>query len=153
MAIYDFFVSRNGSVSNTATYVGHKGRLFYDSTNGVIKLSDGVTPGGYPLALESAVTGDAQAAFDKANVAYDTANSAYAAANNVAPQIQPAFDTANAAFAAANTNPLTQNFPTFPLGLITDAVNSPFGEHIAGIIYDMKVIPDGNIRIVDAGTI
>lgn len=61
MAIYDFFVSRNGSVSNTATYVGHKGRLFYDSTNGVIKLSDGVTPGGvfipYNIATETTVGG------------------------------------------------------------------------------------------------
>jgi len=49
MAIYDFFVSRNNAVANTAAYVGHVGRLFYDSTNGVVKLSDGVTPGGTPI--------------------------------------------------------------------------------------------------------
>ncbi len=49
MAIYDFFVSRNGAVSNTASYIGHAGRLFYDSNNGVVKLSDGVTPGGTPI--------------------------------------------------------------------------------------------------------
>ena len=144
---------RRGTTAQTAVFTGASAEITVDTIKNTVVVHDGVTPGGYPLALESAVTGDAQAAFDKANVAYDTANSAYAAANNVAPQIQPAFDTANAAFAAANTNPLTQNFPTFPLGLITDAVNSPFGEHIAGIIYDMKVIPDGNIRIVDAGTI
>lgn len=61
MAIYDFFVSRNGSVSNTANYVGHAGRLFYDSSNGVIKLSDGTTPGGlsipYTIATSTVVGG------------------------------------------------------------------------------------------------
>ena len=61
MAIYDFFVSRNGAVSNAANYVGHKGRLFYDNTNGVIKLSDGVTPGGlsipYTIATPTIVGG------------------------------------------------------------------------------------------------
>jgi hypothetical protein len=61
MAIYDFFVSRNGAVSNAANYVGHKGRLFYDNTNGVIKLSDGVTPGGlsipYTIATSTVVGG------------------------------------------------------------------------------------------------
>lgn len=49
MAIYDFFVSRNSSVSNAAGYIGHTGRLFYDSSNGVVKLSDGSTPGGLPI--------------------------------------------------------------------------------------------------------
>ncbi len=61
MAIYDFFVSRNGAVSNTANYVGHAGRLFYDSSNGVIRLSDGATPGGlsipYTIATETIVGG------------------------------------------------------------------------------------------------
>ena len=32
-----------------AAYVGHAGRLFYNSDNGVVKLSDGVTPGGTPI--------------------------------------------------------------------------------------------------------
>lgn len=49
MAIYDFFVSRNNSAANAAAYIGHVGRLFYDSTNGVVKLSDGTTPGGTPI--------------------------------------------------------------------------------------------------------
>ncbi len=49
MAIYDFFVSRNGAASNAASYIGHAGRLFYDSDNGVVKLSDGTTPGGTPI--------------------------------------------------------------------------------------------------------
>ena len=62
MAIYDFFLSRNGSPSITAdNYVGHVGRLFYDSANGIIKISDGVTPGGlsipYTIASSSVVGG------------------------------------------------------------------------------------------------
>lgn len=56
MAIYDFFVSRNNAVSNTAAYVGHAGRLFYDSDNGVIKLSDGATPGGVFIPYNIATT-------------------------------------------------------------------------------------------------
>lgn len=56
MAIYDFFVSRNGAAVNSASYIGHEGRLFYDSNNGVVKLSDGVTPGGTPIPYTIATT-------------------------------------------------------------------------------------------------
>jgi hypothetical protein len=51
MAIYDFFLSRNGAASTPENYVGHAGRLFYDSTTGVIKISDGVTAGGTPIPI------------------------------------------------------------------------------------------------------
>jgi len=62
MAIYDFFLSRNGAASITAAnYVGHVGRLFYDDTTGVIKLSDGVTAGGlsipYTIATDTVIGG------------------------------------------------------------------------------------------------
>ena len=62
MAIYDFFLSRNNAATTTAeNYVGHVGRLFYDDTTGVIKLSDGVTPGGlsipYTIASNTVVGG------------------------------------------------------------------------------------------------
>jgi len=73
MAIYDFFVSRNNAVSNTAAYIGHLGRLFYDSDNGVIKISDGTTPGGifipYNIATETTIGGIKAGA--GANVASD----------------------------------------------------------------------------------
>jgi hypothetical protein len=95
----------------------------------------------------------AQAGFNQANAAYIQANSAFAAANNVAPQVQPAYDHANAAFEKANTNPLSPYFPTFPLGLVTENMYTALGEHIDGLIYDMRLVPDGNLRIVDAGTI
>lgn len=60
MALYEFFTSRNNS-ANAASFVGQAGRLFYDGSNGVIKLSDGVTPGGtfipYNIATTSTIGG------------------------------------------------------------------------------------------------
>ena len=73
MAIYDFFVSRNGAVANAASYIGHAGRLFYDSDNGVIRLSDGVTPGGtfIPYNIATATTIGGIKAGPGANIAVD----------------------------------------------------------------------------------
>jgi len=51
MAIYDFFLSRNGAPVNRTNYVGNKGRLFYDDDTGEIRLSDGVIPGGLPIPI------------------------------------------------------------------------------------------------------
>jgi hypothetical protein len=56
MAIYDFFLSRNGAPVTQETYVGHEGRLFYDSATGEIRISDGVTPGGNPIPITIATT-------------------------------------------------------------------------------------------------
>lgn len=55
MAVYEFFTSRNNA-ANVATFVGQAGRLFYDGSNGVIKLSDGVTPGGTFIPYNIATT-------------------------------------------------------------------------------------------------
>jgi hypothetical protein len=61
MAIYDLWLSRNGAPVTAANYIGHKGRLFFDDANGVLKLSNGVTPGGlsipYTIASTSTVGG------------------------------------------------------------------------------------------------
>jgi hypothetical protein len=53
--IYEFFTSRN-SLANVATFVGQAGRLFYDGDNGVVKLSDGSTPGGVFIPYNIATT-------------------------------------------------------------------------------------------------
>lgn len=50
MAIYDFFLSRNNSADRN-TYIGHAGRLFYDSDNGELRISDGVTAGGFTIPI------------------------------------------------------------------------------------------------------
>lgn len=55
MAIYEFFTSRNNG-ANVATYVGQAGRLFYDGATGVLKISDGTTPGGVSVQLPVATT-------------------------------------------------------------------------------------------------
>ena len=59
MAIYDFFLSRNGAPVTQATYVGHEGRLFYDSATGEIRISDGTTQGGQPIPITIATTATA----------------------------------------------------------------------------------------------
>ena len=56
MAIYDFFLSRNNAASTPENYVGHVGRLFYDSATGEIRISDGTTPGGLPIPITIATT-------------------------------------------------------------------------------------------------
>lgn len=50
MAVHDFFTSRNNN-ANVHTYIGHTGRMFYDTDTGTLRLSDGVTPGGQPINL------------------------------------------------------------------------------------------------------
>lgn len=56
MAIFDFFLSRNNAASTPLTYVGHKDRLFFNSATGEIRISDGTTPGGFPIPLAVAST-------------------------------------------------------------------------------------------------
>jgi hypothetical protein len=53
--IYEFFTSRN-NLANVATFVGQAGRLFYDGATGVLKISDGITPGGANVQLPVATT-------------------------------------------------------------------------------------------------
>jgi hypothetical protein len=61
MAIYEFFLSRNSAVPVPDEFVGQAGRIFYDDTTGVIKLSDGTTPGGlsipYTIATDTIIGG------------------------------------------------------------------------------------------------
>jgi len=45
------FTSR--SQKSAATYVGNRGQLFYNETNGQLRLSDGVTPGGTAVGISA----------------------------------------------------------------------------------------------------
>jgi hypothetical protein len=45
MAIFDLWLSRNNGPT-LSNYVGHSGRLFFDPVERVLRISDGVTPGG-----------------------------------------------------------------------------------------------------------
>jgi hypothetical protein len=55
MAIFDFFLSRNNAAS-PENYVGAAGRLFYESTTGELKISNGTTPGGLAIPITIATT-------------------------------------------------------------------------------------------------
>lgn len=50
--IHDVFSSRNGSSTVTLnTHIGNRGRIFYDETTGELRMSDGATPGGFPIPI------------------------------------------------------------------------------------------------------
>lgn len=51
---YKIFVDKMGG-SNTSAYIGKLGELFYNPASGSLRISDGSTPGGNPIAIESAV--------------------------------------------------------------------------------------------------
>ena len=57
MSIQKLFTSRaNGTNGNI--YVGERGHMFYNEQTGNLRISDGVTPGGNPIALGSNRIGD-----------------------------------------------------------------------------------------------
>ena len=51
---YKIFVDKMGG-SNTSAYIGKLGEIFYNPASGSLRISDGSTPGGNPIAIESAV--------------------------------------------------------------------------------------------------
>lgn len=78
---------RRGTTAQNQNFTGASGEISIDTSKKTLVVHDGTTPGGHPLAP---------------NTAFDVANAAFASANNVAPQVAPSFDTANAAFGKAN---------------------------------------------------
>jgi hypothetical protein len=55
--VHDVFSSRNNIPTLTIdNHVGNRGRLFYDEETGVIRVSDGVTPGGLSVPITLAST-------------------------------------------------------------------------------------------------
>ena len=50
MAIQQLFTSRIRA-GNFSTYIGEQGRMFYNESNGELRLSDGHTPGGTPISI------------------------------------------------------------------------------------------------------
>jgi hypothetical protein len=51
MATQRIFASRTKVTASD--YIGHKGMLFYDETTGVLRIGDGVTPGGNPIGVNA----------------------------------------------------------------------------------------------------
>lgn len=48
-------ISAKHTVANALTYIGEAGHLFYDPTDGKLRLSDGITPGGQLIYIEGDV--------------------------------------------------------------------------------------------------
>lgn len=90
---------RRGNTAQTAAFTGALAEVTVDTDKKTLVVHDGVTAGGFTLALESAQQ-DALA-FNKANGAYDKANSANIIAQNAFNQVNVAFDVANTKFSAS----------------------------------------------------
>lgn len=88
--------SRVNGVPNVEAYIGESGILFYNYANGVIRISDGITPGGVPIPYNIAsnvtiggikagpgvvISNDGELFIDTANLALSFGN--FTANNNV----------------------------------------------------------------------
>lgn len=76
--IQNFFTSRDNN-ANTVTYVGQKDRLWYNPDTNSIRVSDGSTPGGLPIDLDT----KANATFDIATACSVVTGTLYANAATV----------------------------------------------------------------------
>ena len=88
---------RRGNTAQTSVFTGVIAEVTVDTDKKTIVVHDGVTVGGFPLALEQVASGDASAALGKANSAFDQANLAFNKANSANILAQQAFDAANSA--------------------------------------------------------
>ena len=115
---------RRGTTAQTASFTGASAEVTVDTTQNILVVHDGVTPGGWPTAplayaqaaFATANTGGGSSAnvavlfgiettqntnitnaYTQANTATILAQAAFNSANNVAPQVQPAFNQANTA--------------------------------------------------------
>lgn len=78
--IQNFFTSRDNN-ANTETYVGQKDRLWYNPDKNSIRVSDGVTPGGLVVDLETT----ANATFNKITANSGTINGNLVVVGNISP--------------------------------------------------------------------
>jgi hypothetical protein len=88
---------RRGTTAQNAGFTGANGEISIDISKKTIIVHDGSTPGGFPLAPNTA--------YDKANDAYSLANAAYVYANTIigeSTNLIPVFTQANAAYNLAN---------------------------------------------------
>ena len=81
--IQNFFTSRDNN-ANTETYVGQKDRLWYNPDTNSIRISDGVTPGGLPIDLDTG----ANATFDIATACTVVTGTLYANSGVVYGELQ-----------------------------------------------------------------
>jgi hypothetical protein len=73
---------RRGNTAQTAVFTGALAEVTVDTDKKTVIVHDGVTAGGYALALEQGSSAQAQAAYNRANSAFGQANLAFDAANS-----------------------------------------------------------------------
>lgn len=78
--IQNFFTSRDNN-ANTETYLGQKDRLWYNPDTNSIRISDGVTPGGLVVDLET----NANASFNTITANTGTINGNLIVVGNISP--------------------------------------------------------------------
>ena len=78
MAFYKIKSGRVVGDRGVLTYVGEEGHLFYSQDDNVLRISDGVTPGGIPLS-----GGSGGSAFSITNISYFTNDIGYLTATNL----------------------------------------------------------------------
>jgi hypothetical protein len=85
---------RRGNTAQTAIFTGAVGEITVDTDKKTIVVHDGVTPGGNPLAIESA---------QQDALAYNHANASFNVANTASAEATAGRAHANAAYIQANT--------------------------------------------------
>jgi len=89
---------RRGNTVQTSAFTGAVAETTVDTDKNTIVVHDGTTPGGFPLARESALSTNqsfTQSAFDTANTANILAQAAFNQANTANILAQASFDQAN----------------------------------------------------------
>lgn len=127
---YRAFISKMGG-TNPAEYVGHEGEIFWNPTDGVLKLSDGSTPGGISITSLSngfqarnetaTVTASAVAADAIANIDI-TGHKGYILYSITADKPCRIRLYSNDANRTADANRIQGTPPTANAGLIAEAV-------------------------------
>lgn len=126
---------RRGNTAQTATFTGAVAEITVDTDKKTVVVHDGITAGGFALALESAQLD--QFAFTKANLAFDRANSAFAQAN-------AAYDTANTKF---NSSGGTISGNVIVTGNVTPTTDNVYSLGSAGNRWKDLFVGPGSVNI------
>lgn len=147
--IQNFFTSRDNN-ANTEAYVGQKDRLWYNPDTNSIRISDGVTPGGLVVDLET----NANASFNSITANTGTINGNLIITGNISPAAAnkiggikpgPGIDISNDGLLTIDTANLPLSFGDFTA---SDNVLS-----IVNVDQDMILETQGNAEIQLVGNI
>ena len=147
--IQNFFTSRDNN-ANTETYVGQKDRLWYNPDTNSIRISDGVTPGGLVVDLET----NANASFNSITANTGTINGDLIVVGNISPAATGKIGgiTPGPGANISNTGLLTIDTTGLPLSFGNFAANNNVLT-IVNLDEDMIFQTQGNAEIQLVGNI